>query len=123
VLRENYHTIMKNIKLFKILQFLFGASLFVLFSSTSFAQESSSQGVDYHKNLETALTGVFQVQLNNPRLKPMISTDLLEQVRDNQQQRTAVTFDYKSMRILVISKDDELNGNLIPENQFVIGKN
>lgn len=114
---------MKNIELFKFLQPLFGVSLFVLFSSTSFAQESASQGVDYHKNLETALTGVFQVQLDNPRLKPMISTDLLEQVRDSQQQSNAVLFNYKSMRILVVSKDDELSGNLIPENQFVIGKN
>ena len=68
------------------------------------------------------MRGVFQVQLDNPRLTPMISTDLLEQVRDNQQQSSPVFFDYKSMRVRVISKDEQLTGALIPASQFVIQK-
>jgi hypothetical protein len=92
-------------------------SLLLLLVSRGFSQTSEKA---HHQALLTELQGVYQIQLENPRLKPMITTELLESVKANQKQNQTATFDYGIMRIVVKSKNDVQNGNLFPEHQFVV---
>lgn len=113
---------MQNRNSFNSIQIFLGIVIISFVSSFGFSQESTNNERVYHSNLVSELQGVYQIQLDNPRLKPMVSTDLLEEVQRRQHQNKSITFDYKSMRVFVISKDDELAGKLIPESQFVVAK-
>ncbi|MDX1653155.1 MAG: hypothetical protein R3277_11720 [Brumimicrobium sp.] len=95
--------------------------IFLLISlGFSHAQSTGPEPHDYHNALLQELKGVYQIQLDNPRLQPMISTELLEKVKENQKESVQNSFEYKSMKIVIKSKKEVSQGVLFDPSEFVV---
>jgi hypothetical protein len=89
------------------------------FFSTCYAQEKREY--NNYAELENELKGAYQIQMLGVRTKPIISNDLLEQVKLQQQQTSRVfVYHREHIRIEVLSKDEMANGTLFSQEEMII---
>jgi hypothetical protein len=117
-MKKEIYQVDKLLKLF--LTVLLLATVTPSFSQTDGAREAQEK----HFALQRELKGVFQIQMVGVRTKPAISTDLYEMVMNKQQQSTQSVFMYNDIiRIVVLSKDAVLNGELFGDEDIIVYTN
>lgn len=71
--------------------------------------------------LQEDLHGKFQIQMIGTRAQPAISQELLVEIKNRQSQSEKVFFDYKpNIRIMILSKEEVSNGNVISIEESII---
>lgn len=85
--------------------------LFTFFCCTVVLSQEVTNSKEYHSQLLTELDGIYQIQLINSRAKPAISTEMLQFIKNNQQDSEQVTIQYTSIiRIVILPRDAVNNG-------------
>lgn len=93
---------------------------FLFFSSVLLAQNVEQNSEISFSQLESELQGKYQIQLIGVRTKPEIPQDLLLEIKNRQQQSERVYYDYRPhYRVLILSKDEVMNGTLIPQEEKI----
>jgi len=93
-------------------------------NSIGYSQEPVVNSQQHHFDLMAELNGVYQIQMVNSRMKPMITTELLEQIKLMQSETEEVSFFYKdTIRIVIRSKQDVQNGLVYTDDEQIIYTN
>lgn len=86
-----------------------------------FSQQTTIDYKQHHLNLAGELQGVYQIQMVNSRMKPMITTDLLELIKEQQSETETISFFYReTIKIVIRSKQDVANGQLFADEEQII---
>lgn len=94
-------------------------SLFLSFSS--FSQNSVNASTMTISELVENSHGKYQIQMLGIRTKPAIEQELLIEILDKQLDSERVYFQYKeNIRIMILSKDEILNGQIISDEEFIV---
>lgn len=89
--------------------------------SSALSQTETTDPKQHFLNLEQELDGVYQIQMVNSRMKPMITTEMLETIKEQQSETGEVVFFYKeTIRIVIKSKQDINAGLTFAENEHII---
>lgn len=93
----------------------------LLISCASFSQNVENPPSQSFYVLAEELHGKYQIQMLGVRTKPMIPQELLIEIKERQQQSERVFFQYKeTIRIMILSKDEILNGQVISDDDHII---
>lgn len=94
---------------------------FLMLGQFLFSQDPNTDPVNYYYSLESELSGVYQIQMVNSRMKPMIDTPLLELIKSTQSETEEVSFLYKeNIRIIIKSKQAVQAGDKFSEEEHII---
>lgn len=82
---------------------------------------SSYNNTDSFVELVNSLQGNYQIQMLGIRTKPAIEQSLLMEIKEKQLASERVYFQYKeNIRIMILSKEEILNGTIISDEEFII---
>lgn len=117
---------MRKLKLLPLTLTIIG--LFIL--NSVFSQENTYE-ITNNKNsqneiqlLTKELKGIYQIQMIGIRSKPTIPQDLLIEIKQKQKKSERVYFDYKkNIKIMILSKDEIMKGEMISDDNYIIYKN
>lgn len=82
---------------------------------------SSYNNTDSIVELVNSLQGNYQIQMLGIRSNPAIEQSLLMEIKNKQKTSERVYFQYKeNIRIMILSKEEILNGTIISDEEFII---
>jgi hypothetical protein len=93
----------------------------LILGKSAFSQTQQTDPKQYFYALEQELEGVYQIQMINSRMTPMITTEMLELIKEKQSETEEVIFYYReTIRIVIKSKQDVNSGLRFTEDEYII---
>lgn len=93
----------------------------ICLSQEVLSQSNPEDPKEYFYALMQELEGSYQIQMVNSRMKPMITTEMLEQIKAMQSTTSEVTFSFnETIRIVIKSKQDVQSGNKFSDDEQII---
>ncbi len=91
------------------------------FHFTSISQNSGETSPQSFNSLTQELSGKYQIQMIGIRNYPVIPQELLMEIKEKQKQSERVYFFYKeNIKIMILSKDEALDGRFISNDEFIL---